>query len=143
MTDISNVKISQDSDLKEDLKQKDFEEEVGSSEQTHEKDLKVNEKIFLIDRASGNKIEVFSGDIIGRSNKGREVFEKLNNPKIISRLHCQIVFREDKWNLVDLNSTNNTFLNGFKLIPDRFYELKNGDVVNLAGVVDFEVLIEP
>jgi len=34
--------------------------------------------------------------------------------------------------LIDLNSSNGTFINGEKLEPSRYYELKQGDVVKFG-----------
>lgn len=110
------------------------------SEQSSSESPTVDNKILLIrDKKSGKVIELSSGDIIGRSNKGADVFVNLSNPKVISRIHCQVIYREGKWYIKDLNSTNNTFLNSAKLAPNVDYELNNGDTINLAGVIEFTV----
>jgi transcriptional regulator with PAS, ATPase and Fis domain len=52
--------------------------------------------------------------------------------KNISGLHASIVKKEDKVNLIDLDSTNGTLLNGKKI---KHADLKDGDRIKLADVV--------
>ena len=55
--------------------------------------------------------------------------------KRVSRNHCQIISSNSKdLKLIDLNSTNGTFLNGIKLKPGVPYNLNLKDQVQLAGV---------
>ena len=55
--------------------------------------------------------------------------------KRVSRNHCQIISsNSEDLKLIDLNSTNGTFLNGIKLKPGIPYNLNLKDQVQLAGV---------
>ena len=55
--------------------------------------------------------------------------------KRVSRNHCQIISsNSENLKLIDLNSTNGTFLNGIKLKPGIPYNLNLKDQVQLAGV---------
>ena len=55
--------------------------------------------------------------------------------KRISRNHCQIIYNSSgELKLVDLNSSNGTFLNGLKLESNKTYNLNLKDQVQLAGV---------
>lgn len=55
--------------------------------------------------------------------------------KRISRNHCQIIYSNSgELKLVDLNSSNGTFLNGLKLESNKTYNLNLKDQVQLAGV---------
>ena len=45
-----------------------------------------------------------------------------------SRKHAQIVCKNHKYKLIDLNSTNGTFLNQKKLDPKVLYPLKHKDI---------------
>ena len=55
--------------------------------------------------------------------------------KRVSRNHCQIISsNSEDLKLIDLNSTNGTFLNGIKLKPGVPYNLNLKDQVQLAGV---------
>ncbi|MFN3477741.1 MAG: FHA domain-containing protein [bacterium] len=133
MSDISSVKV-----IDEALeKLKDREEEKEANDKQLESVKKV---LVLKEKKSGDILEIISGEVIGRAAKGSQLFFKLDNPKVISRLHCQIFFKDDKWYIRDMDSTNNTFLNGNKLESAKEYELKEGDIINLAGVIDFEII---
>jgi ABC-type multidrug transport system ATPase subunit len=55
--------------------------------------------------------------------------------KRISRNHCQIIYSNSgELKLIDLNSTNGTFLNGIKLKSEKTYNLNIKDQVQLAGL---------
>ena len=55
--------------------------------------------------------------------------------KRVSRNHCQIISsNSENLKLIDLNSTNGTFLNGIKLKPGVPCNLNLKDQVQLAGV---------
>tara|TARA_Y100000994_G_scaffold62304_1_gene50478 strand:- start:957 stop:3236 length:2280 start_codon:yes stop_codon:yes gene_type:complete len=55
--------------------------------------------------------------------------------KRVSRNHCQVIYsNSDDLKLIDLESTNGTFLNGIKLKPGVPYNLNLKDQVQLAGV---------
>ena len=53
----------------------------------------------------------------------------------VSRNHCQVIFsKENGLKIVDLNSSNGTYLNGIKLKAGDTYSLNLKDQVQLAGV---------
>ena len=53
----------------------------------------------------------------------------------VSRNHCQVIFsKENGLKIVDLNSSNGTYLNGIKLKAGNTYSLNLKDQVQLAGV---------
>lgn len=56
----------------------------------------------------------------------------LNLP-MISRIHAEIEKREGAYFLVDLNSTNGTFLNGERLEANEYRQLHTGDEICFAG----------
>lgn len=59
--------------------------------------------------------------------------------KGISRMHAKICIRETGIYVLDLNSTNGTYLNGERLHCGDEYPLEIGDVLSLAGIVEFEM----
>lgn len=59
----------------------------------------------------------------------------------ISRMHAKIMKKDDGLYLLDLNSTNGTFLNGEELVRGEEYPLKDGDVVVFAKC-EFHVVHE-
>jgi pSer/pThr/pTyr-binding forkhead associated (FHA) protein len=55
----------------------------------------------------------------------------------VSRKHCVILVQEGRVLIRDLKSTNHTYVNQEEVIGDR--ELKNGDHLNVADVLEFEI----
>lgn len=62
------------------------------------------------------------------------------NPTI-SREHCAIEYDGNCYFVMDLGSSNGTYLNGEKLMPDYKRELKTGDVIGVSNM-EFVVTIE-
>ncbi|MGM9603391.1 MAG: FHA domain-containing protein [Faecousia sp.] len=58
--------------------------------------------------------------------------------KMISRVHCRIDRRGDKFTITDLQSANGTYVNRVRLQPNQPQLIKNGDVIRLANS-DFQV----
>jgi hypothetical protein len=98
------------------------------------------------------KIEIVNNGIIGRYHLGKEIFQKLPNPKIISREHANIFFKDNKWYIRDLNSTNGTYLltknqsiddniNEIKLNPYKDYEISKGMILSIAKSINFYIEI--
>ncbi|WKZ37253.1 MAG: FHA domain-containing protein [Anaerolineales bacterium] len=50
----------------------------------------------------------------------------------VSRRHAMIQRVENRYEIIDLHSSNGTFLNGTRLLPSKPYELKSGAVVQLG-----------
>jgi hypothetical protein len=53
--------------------------------------------------------------------------------KGVSRLHAKIICGQDNYYIVDLNSTNATYVNGTSLIPQQAYSLADGDIIELGN----------
>ncbi|MBN2579334.1 MAG: FHA domain-containing protein [Pirellulales bacterium] len=91
--------------------------------------------------------------VIGGKGQGREI--PISRPQFligraegcqlrpaserVSRRHCVILVEENRVLLRDLKSTNRTLVNQEPIQGDR--ELKNGDRLNVAGVLEFEVQV--
>jgi len=81
---------------------------------------------------------------------GRETFEKYGLPKdvldFITREdrggHFKIYLRGMKWFIEDSGSTNGTLLNGVEIRGKGPQELKDGDVISPAGVVNLVFQLE-
>jgi len=76
-----------------------------------------------------------------RQTFGRRDFEKLVDPALaraISREHFSVFydFRAGKFFVEDRSSTNGTFLNGVNIRGKGPVELKEGDIISPAGVLD-------
>jgi FHA domain len=57
---------------------------------------------------------------------------KLPDTEIVSRIHAQIQLKDSDYFLEDLGSSNGTFINNTRLMPDTLYKLKLGDKIDLA-----------
>lgn len=80
--------------------------------------------------------------IIGRHDSGRYSqvgldLTPLDVKKRSSRQHAQILRRNGHYLIRDLNSTNGTFVNGWRLIPGDCHPLTDGDRVQFGkgGIV--------
>lgn len=50
----------------------------------------------------------------------------------ISRVHAQIIFKNNGYYIVDMKSTNYTYVNGNKVVPEQEMKLNSGDKIRLA-----------
>lgn len=108
------------------------EPEIGGRNKTRMQIISLNapNKIILdIDKPEyiiGKKTDVVDG--------------VLSFNKMISRIHCRVIQKQNKFYIEDLQSANGTYINYEKLIPNRLFPVKNGDRIRLANS-DFEVVI--
>ena len=73
---------------------------------------------YLVNRMFNLSLDLKEGAIIGRKN-GEYVGYFANQP-YVSGTHAQLRKANDgQWQIIDLNSTNGTFVNGKKLIPHQ------------------------
>ncbi|GAB6944106.1 hypothetical protein JCM14467A_08880 [Vulcanisaeta sp. JCM 14467] len=107
---------------------------------------KVGVVLYRLRLPNGNEIPVT--DVV--KVFGRETFERYGVPpealQMISREerggHFRIFLRGNKWYVEDLNSTNGTLLNGKEIKGKGPQELKNGDTISPAGVLDLRFITE-
>jgi serine phosphatase RsbU (regulator of sigma subunit) len=76
----------------------------------------------------GSLIEVKDGAVIGRSRSADLQFEE----KTLSRQHARFVMADGQWKIVDLGSSNGTFVNGIAVRTGRL--LRDGDEIRLGEV---------
>lgn len=50
----------------------------------------------------------------------------------ISRSHAALMSKNNQWTIVDLNSTNGTYVNGTRIMPQNEVPLSHGSKINLA-----------
>lgn len=62
---------------------------------------------------------------------GQQVDIVVDHPSV-SRVHARLVREGENYSLIDLNSTNGTYLNGQRLAPDEICPLKDGDEIRFA-----------
>ena len=76
-------------------------------------------------------LSVKSFFIIGRNKSLCDI--TLTNPTI-SRTHCVLQYRNNESLFIyDLNSVYGTFINGEKINPLKYYQLKSGDIFKLGN----------
>lgn len=56
----------------------------------------------------------------------------------VSREHAQLTFENEQWHLMDLGSTNGTFLNDTRLQPKKPVLLPIGSTFNIAKLIDLK-----
>lgn len=66
---------------------------------------------------------------------------KMERIDTISKEHCKIIKENSRVYVVDLHSTNGTFLNGKQLLQEKKYEMHSGDVLSIANI-PFQVKIK-
>lgn len=76
----------------------------------------------------GTITEVKDGAVIGRSRSADVQFEE----KTLSRRHARFVMAEGQWKIIDLGSSNGTFVNGTAVHAGTV--LKDGDEIRLGEV---------
>ncbi len=88
-------------------------------------------KLISLDREkTGDLVFVKLPAVIGARRPGAQVLIGLPG---ISRTHALLEADKGRFLISDLGSTNGTYLNGEKLVPDRRYDLKEGDQLQLAN----------
>jgi len=75
--------------------------------------------------------------ILGRHGEGSQYFSKF---PYVSRRHARVFFKEGKWFIEDLNSTNGTYLNHRAI--QGIAELTDNSEVSFSSSVSFRVRIE-
>ena len=69
---------------------------------------------------------------VGRSFQSNHI--KINYPRL-SKMHFKVLKEEEIFYIIDLKSTNKTFLNEEELEPYKKYQLKNNDYIKAGSLV--------
>jgi len=93
--------------------------------------LSPQEGVLTLASPDGREIEVRDGEVVGRTVVGKEV---LDIHEEISRRHAQFVRSEGEWFVIDLNSSNGTFLDGKRVTPMERVLLRNGQRISISPV---------
>jgi class 3 adenylate cyclase len=92
----------------------------------------------ILATAEGEKILVRDGDIVGRTAVGRELLGPFAE---ISRRHAQFICQEECWSIIDLNSSNGTFLDGHRLPAQQPTPFATGQRIDLTPALPLRVMI--
>mgnify|MGYP000977004859 CR=1 FL=1 len=84
----------------------------------------------------GTTITVHHGDTVGRDAVGRTILQQYTG---VSRQHATFKYFNGKWLVRDENSTNGTYIQGRKIVPDKWYEIKDGDTISFSSTCTFTV----
>lgn len=77
----------------------------------------------------GKYLSVSDGDILGRGAVGKDMLKPFEG---ISRRHAQFLNKDGAWFLVDLGSSNGTFIDSKKIEPKRQYPVQNGTMIKFS-----------
>lgn len=88
---------------------------------------------------SGAFFAVRDGDIVGRTGVGQEL---LSGQDEISRKHLQFVRKREEWFVIDLGSSNGTFLDGRKISAKTMTPLRNGQKLGISPSFTVSVRFE-
>jgi hypothetical protein len=86
---------------------------------------------LLIDPEGSAKKYEITGErfVIGRD---MEVVDYRIDSIGVSRMHCEITYKEENYLLKDLGSSNKTYLNNEPLVPYKTYKLNEGDRIKIV-----------
>lgn len=99
------------------------------------------EKLLIVAKNAPMRVEIEvtkDNFVIGKNAAAVDGVISFN--KMISRVHCQITKENGKYLLTDLKSANGTYVNNVRLIPNKSYPIRNGDIIRLANS-DFQIEI--
>lgn len=85
----------------------------------------------LVRKKNGEKIEVSSAKFVMGKDKS-QVSYCITGNDTVSRAHARIINKDGQVMIVDLGSTNGTFVNNVKCDPNREVPLKSGDKLTLS-----------
>ena len=97
---------------------------------TSVKTIRIKSEYTLIHLLSRSVLKMRFGEIIGRENQQQqEWFKKYIS---ISRKHCRIIIKNNKYFLIDLGSTNGTFYEGEMCMSGQEIEIESGHRIRIA-----------
>ncbi len=84
-----------------------------------------------LDNAQGTVIDITKDEfIIGKWADVADGVISFN--EMVSRIHCKINIKDGKYSVTDLKSANGTFVNGIRLMANKPFPIKKGDIIRLA-----------
>lgn len=104
-------------------------------------DLSIKKKQAFVVRTKNSERKMLNKQVftIGKSSKEADLL--ILDNKTISRKHAQVINKDKSYFIMDVNSTNGTFLNGTKLNPFCEAPISPGDKFYLSDE-EFEFMVE-
>ena len=100
-------------------------------------EMPAGKKIILRESRSSFELCLTSGDLIGRESNATKA---LSDKMTVSRSHARVIFEENTWKLMDLNSTNGTWVNNSRITPMTLSPLHHGDKVKFSRSCEVTVV---
>lgn len=109
----------------------DFDEEMGTCILQEGKNIKMAVLVSLNPEEYVNILLYREETRIGKEGRQADVCIERD---VISRVHAKILRREEEYFLMDLDSTNGTYINGKRLTGNGMEKLQQGDRVSFADL---------
>ena len=109
-------------------------------ENIQQKEIEKHLRLVAMNAPSRVEIAVTKDEfLIGRNAASVDGVISFN--KMIGRVHCKITRNGDQFTITDLQSSNGTYVNKLRLMPQQPQYISHGDIVRLANS-DFQVCIK-
>lgn len=95
-----------------------------------------SDEIRLYDLNNKEDVSLPKADVFSVGREKKNVLLRLNN-SAVSRVHATFYYEKGTWYLADNDSTNGTWINETKLIPNKKYELTANDIISFAATEKF------
>lgn len=109
----------------------------GTARLTHKSEI----ILHIVDGKEPIKLQVEGRSIVGREDRSSNNFPDVNLipygglEKGVSRIHAVIERSEDTLMIIDMGSSNGTFLNGQRLVSNQPRVLRDGDEIRFGRIV--------
>jgi pSer/pThr/pTyr-binding forkhead associated (FHA) protein len=84
------------------------------------------------------ELSIENQTIVGRESFGSKY---ISSYQTVSRKHLKVIFKDEKWYIIDMNSSNGTYLNGKRIDSNIEYEINDGDKINLSTKLELIINI--
>lgn len=85
---------------------------------------------YFVRERNGEEIHINKNNF--NLGKGKSSDYIITGNSAISRIHAMIITRENKYYIIDNQSTNYTYVNGIQISANEEYEIKASDVIKMA-----------
>ena len=102
------------------------------------KAAKPEPSVLILEFDTG-KVEVKSGDVVGRNSVGKDVLQGYEK---VSRAHAQFLLKDGKWYIKDAGSSNGTFVDGKRLGKDEVACLSVVSSIKLSASIEARVHVQ-
>ena len=109
-------------------KQIAYAENIYESDAATPKGSKVRCK--LIRQSTGESFMLADG--IFRIGQDERKCDLVIDDEYVSHFHAEVYQQDDAWVICDVNSMNGVFISGTRLLPNRKYELEDGDDIQIG-----------